>query len=619
MPRAALRPLLICLLLGLPGSAAADWASDEAYLKQLAGQLKRLKSAADLFAQHRRALELAEAEFSALQLPLADSTASPERIVRQVLASSFPQVRAKMAKLATRSPLGVEIWKWRCTVEGAVDEIRWATQLLLQKGLFVLPSAAEPVRMTFEPGQRRGALVFIGHHIRLRDVPSPKLPQVPGGSDALATRTDPLADDIRRLRREVMVLRKRVLDIIVFEARIEAMRLVVKHLKSLTKDGRDPFRVFTPLLDLELVQYRTLMHDGQEVAVTASAPSESARAAARRWLEKQGRPQLRYRFQELGLLYGAAAARVLPLADDGPIGGHACALRLAGARAIDLGAAGGAPAIVTVGATPGTISADVPRGPLRRALAAAARAATLELLWAARDVLVVPQSLAAAAQRALADRGRVASASVALLQPRTTVARALALLRASSLGPVETPAAVMNDSRPAALVGRAPVGTWLRLLGAALGLGTSLVGSSWQLAPLGPGATPVSLLPVADTDKPSPAPAESAPLGLLRPRVLVACGGRSSAVVAAPGEAPRLVRVGARLGRGRGRVVRVDRDGVKVRWQDAGVKGVVLLPFGELLAGPSAAGSATKGAASATPRAGAPAKRELAPRPAGKR
>jgi hypothetical protein len=567
----------VALLGALCRTAAADWASDEAYIKRLGQHLKDLQRIADLFLQERRSLELVEFKFAGLQLPLADPDASPEQIVRRVLQKSFPQVNVTMKRLQTQSPPDVEIWKWRCTLVGAVEEIRWATQLLLRKGLFVRPGRDEPVTLELEPSQQRGKLAFIGHHIRLKQVPVPRLPEMPSGPDLLSSRTDPLTQEIRRLRGELAGLRRRVQDILSFEARVEAMRHVIKQLRALTQDGRDPFRAFTPLLDLELVRYEKLTHSGEEIAIVADAPSESARTAAERWFGKQRKRKLRYRVAALGPIYVGPVSKQLSVPGDAGAGGTLCALKLSGARPLDLGLAAAAHAVVSVGPERVEVSGVVERAPLRRALEAAAATAQIAMLWDGDSLLFVPRKAAAEAKRLLAEGARGGGKPVALRQPAAPVGEALSLLQRFSGEAITAPASL---SGAAGLVGRAGIGSWLRLLGAALGLRVTR-DSGWQLRPAG-GREVALVAPKAAGRGARATARELAPLALVRPRLLLTCGAKPRAIVAASGGAPLWVKRGMRLGRGRNTVTRVDERGVTVRWSDAGLTAMVLLPFGEL-------------------------------------
>jgi hypothetical protein len=574
--RHASRLTVAVALLALCRTAAADWASDEAYIKRLDQHLKDLQRIADLFLQERRSLELVEFKFAGLQLPLADPDASPEQIVRRVLKKSFPQVKVTMRRQQTRSPPDVEIWKWRCTLVGAVEEIRWATQLLLRKGLFVRPSVDEPVTLEMARSQERGKLAFIGHHIRLKQVPVPKLPQMPTGPDLLASRSDPLAQEIRRLRGELTKLRSRVQDILSFEARVEAMRHVIKQLRALTKDGRDPFRAFTPLLDLELVRYEKLTHSGGEIAIVADTPSESARAVAEHWFKKQRKRKLRYRVAALGPIYVGPISKQLPLPAGAEAGGPTCSLKLSGARPLDLGLAAAARAVVSVGVDPVEVSGQVEPAPLRRGLEAAAAAGQIAMLWDGDSLLLVPRKAAAEAKRALAEGARPGGKAVALRQPAAPVGEALSLLQRFSGETITAPASLAGT---AGLVGRAGVGSWLRLLGAARGLRVTR-DSGWQLRPA---RGEVALAAPKEAGRGARATArELAPLALVRPRVLVTCRTRPRAIVASPTGAPLWVKRGMRLGRGRNTVTRVDERGVTVRWSDAGLTATVLLPFAEL-------------------------------------
>jgi hypothetical protein len=535
---------------------------------------------AALFEQHRRSLELIRFQFASLELPLADPSASPDRIVREVLSKSFPQVKATMTRLPTRAPPDVEVWKWRCSMKGAVEEIRWAAQLLLQKGLFVRPSPAEPVKLELDEEQRRGQLAFVGHHIRLREVPVPRLPEMPTGPDVLAPRIDPLAKEIRRLHGEIAGLRRRVQDILIFEARVEAMRQVISKLESLTRGGGDPFRAFTPLLDLELVRYETLVHDGHEVAIRAAVPSESAREASVRWLSRLRRRDLRHRFVALHPMYGEPAVRKIALPEGASTaGGRRCSLRLAGARAIDIGAASGASAVVAIGPHQALVSGEVDRAPLRQGLAAAAQQGGLDLLWDREALLLVPRQRSADARRSLSEGRQAGGPRITLQQPKGTLPQALGLVRRASRTAIAAPAETMASTVGAALAGRTSVGGWLRLLGAGLGLRLER-GSGWELRPAGKG--PVRLVPLDESARsPRTAAPESASLAQLRPRLLLACGGTARAIMAAAGGVPFAVRKGTRLGRGRSLVTSVDRRGVTVRWSDSGISAAVLLPFGE--------------------------------------
>jgi hypothetical protein len=565
--------LVACCLQPVP--ANADWAGDEAHIKQLRELLSQLKSAVEVYERQRRSLELVEAEFAGLQLPLADPSASPEKLVRQLVAKSFPDVQISMRKVAARAPLGVEIWKWECSARGAIEEIRWATQLLLQKGLFVLPSPEEPVELRLDEDQRSAVLSFTGHHIRLKEIAHPKLPSLPTEPDALARRTDPLADQIRQLRAEVLAVRARAVEIMIFEARVEAMRLVIRHLKSLTKGGRDPFRVFTPLLDLELVRYSALRHTGDELRIRGDVPSESARAAAERWFVRHGRRKVRYLVDALQPMYLEPSTQAIKAADMA-VTGPRCSLLLAGARAVDLGAATGARAAVSVGWTR-FVSGQI-EAPAEQALQSTAHRLGLELVKSEGLALFVARKRASRATECLRAKPRIARPGPLLaLRQRGKAKDVLAQLRRKGKRPIEVPGDALDSGQLLTLSGRAHLADWLRLVGA--GLGLRLAESSGKLRLVSDGADTAPLAAVSPAEESSDGSAP--PLAVLRARVLLSCGARRVAVVGEPGGPAIVARPGARLGRSRARVARVDSKGVTVRWADSGLQAAVLLPFGE--------------------------------------
>ena len=567
-------PLLVVLLLGPGRPAAADPAGDQAYIKRLGEHLKELQRTAALFEQQRRSLELVKFTFASLELPLADPSSSPEQLVRRLLARSFPALQLTMRRLPAQAPPEVEVWKWRCSLAGALEDLRGATRLLLRKGLFVRPAPGEEVTLTLEAGRRRGGLTFVGHHLRIREAPPAKLAAMPAGPDLLAARTDALGRELRRLQGEVTALRQRVQDIMTFEARVEAMRFVIKHLRDLAERGRDPFERLGPVLALELVRLERLVDGGAEVAIDAGLPSESARAAATRWLQRRGRGAMRYRFAKLAVVPAApsgGAALQPPSSTEGA--GPRCALRLAGARAIDLLAATGAAAAVAVGPQR-EVSGELPQGALGRAVEAGLASLGLALLEDGEARLAVPRDAAPRSRRSLADSARASGERLELHLASSTIAEVLAGLARGTRRSIEAPERVLASGVRLALIGRRALGGWLRLLGATHGLRLAVSAAGWQLRP--PGQTVAPLTAVSRRGPASP-PAV-APLAELRPRVLLVCGGAARAIVAAPAGPPAIVRAGARLGR-HGRVTRVDRQGVTVRWSEAGITASVLLPW----------------------------------------
>jgi len=579
------RLLAAAILLGaVPGSGLADWGSDEIYVQRLQKRVEELRRAVALFERHRRSLELVEAEIANVQLGLADPRSKPDDLVRRLLRDAYPRVTITMKAARPRAPRGIAVWTWGCELKGAISELRWATQLLRQKGLFIQPAAREPVQLLPEPDQRRGKLVFIGHHIRLKEIVRRELPDEEPGADIFATRTDPLAVKIKQLRSEVGRLRKQVLDIQGFEARINSIRQYVDLLSRLAKSSRDPFQAITPLLDLELIRFRAIRHLGDRVVVEGEAPSPTALSAARSWLDRQSRRgPVRIRHEALRLLYKPPSTAQLPVPDSAsPRKGPRCTLIASGARSVDLArvaARQGAAVVLQGHRADDTISGATTSLPCDHALAAAAHSMDLALVTSGPDVVALPRKHQARANALLGKHPRKGPLH-AIDVVSMPLGQALSMLRDQVPGILEAPRATISSARPISLVGNAPVETWLRLVAATRGLQVTTGKDSVRLVPSGSPKT--VLFPVPDA-KPAAAPAPVlAGLSQLRLRLLVlGRGNESLAVVSDPAGVPTIVKRGVLLGRNRSQVVRIDKKGLTLLWSGGGVTARLILPPGE--------------------------------------
>jgi len=585
--------------------ARADWTSDETYIKRLQRRVEDLKQAVGLFERHRRSLELVEAEIANVQLGLADPRSKPDELVARLLREAFPHVSLRITPLRTavpRPPEGIAVWDWRCELAGAVSELRWATQLLRQKGLFIRPDPKEPVQLLLDPDQQRGKLIFIGHHVRLLDFASRELPDENRGPDMYATRTDPLALKIRQLRSEVTRLCQRVADIQGFEGRVNSIRQYIALLRRLTDRSRDPFQAITPLLDLELIRLDTVKHLGDQVVLEGGAPSRSMLATARRWLRRQARRRgVKIRHEGLQLLFGPPPTAPLEVPDPSA-GAPRCSLVAASARGVDVGLAA-----VQLAAVQGKRGAAVVLGPSRTvisgvvrkdvmcdsALWAVARGVKLAPVRSARDLLLVPDGQRPRAEKILtgAHRGRNRS-PLALGLVSTSVGHALSLLRSRLPGVLNAPRPVIFDKHTLSLVGQAPARRWLRLLGAAHGLQLAGKGSALRLESTPPTklfpvpdppqpAPPTKLFPVPDPPQPVPPTTPTWGLGQLQLRLLVLGKGRDSFGVVSDGVGtPFVLKRGMLVGKNRSQVIRISRRGIVLLWSGGGVTARVTLSPG---------------------------------------
>lgn len=579
----ALVGLSVLLLFGSPRPLFADWKADEAYVKRLERRLAELKASVALFERHRRELELVEAEIATVQLGLADPRGKPDELVRRLLREAYPRVSIRMEGLATKAPEGIGVWTWRCHLTGATSELRWATQLLRQKGLFILPSAKEPVKLTLDPDQRRGSLIFVGHHVRLTEIHPKQAPKDHSAGDIFAKRTDPIAARVKLLRAQIARLRDQVTDIRGFEARVNSIKQYIGMLARLTKRASDPFQAITPVLDLELVRFGALEHRGDQVVIDGAALSPSARDAAQSWLRSLSQRGLRYRADRLQLLYGAPTGVELSVPDTLEGSGPPCTLYAAAARAVDVGmVAASRGAVVACGAE-GAATGRVRDLPCERALLAMAHAARAALIRDGRDALLVPLERAEKARQALRrSKARPGGKHLALSQA-APYGQALALLR-SLLGwdSLEAPRASVSDPKPTWLVGKGTGRGWLRLLAAARGLEVAGRKRSPQLRPPG---RPSTTYPVPEPSRPAggstPTAATQLPLSQLRLRLLVQDrAGHRLAVVTDAAGVPRVVRRGTFLGRNRSQVVRIDESGLTLLWSGGPVTARVVLPLG---------------------------------------
>jgi hypothetical protein len=332
--------------------------------------------------------------------------------------------------------------------------------------------------------------------------------------------------------------------------------------------------VFTPLLDLELVRYSSLRHTGDELRISGDVPSESARIAAERCFARQRRRKVRYVVDALRPMYLAPSTLPIKVADV-PAVGPRCSLLVSGARPVDLGAATGARAVVSVGWAR-FVSGQI-EAPAEQALRSTARRQGLELVQSEGLALFIPRKRASRAAECLRHRARIARPGPLLaLRQRGKPRDVLAELRRKAKRPIEVASGALSSDELLALSGRARLADWLRLVGAGLGLRLEAASGKLRLVADG-GDTALAAVSPAEESSDVSAP----PLAVLRARVLLSCGARRIAVVGEPGGPAIIARPGARIGRTRARVTRVDPKGVAVRWADSGLHAEVLLPFGE--------------------------------------
>ena len=383
--------LLLCLALAtvlLPGAARADWVNDEAFLRKLKGHVKELKTSVAIFERHRRSLDMVEAGISSLQLGLADPEKKPRQIIEKLFSASFPKVALKLKQLPSKKHKGVKTWRWRLTMAGAPDRLLAAATGLQKLGMFIIPRTVEKTRLV------RGTpwkLSLVGHHARLQEVPLKPLPKLKG-SDAFATRTDPLGAQIKKLLKEAAKLRKRLAYIQQFEARINEIKRFLFHLRTLARLSRDPVPELSLAQRMELMRVQKVVHEGSRVTVSGRVHSPAFRKAARRWLEARSTPALRYRPGKLALRWGPVGKlpELPPPPKGAARGGPVCTLIAVQATAQMVAAAVGA----EIASSPG--AAHVPltgkfKGRLNVGLEAAARALGLTIArHRHRAVLVVP-------------------------------------------------------------------------------------------------------------------------------------------------------------------------------------------------------------------------------------
>jgi len=586
-PRLLATSLVTAVLLAwLP--ARGDWRSDEAYQRRLQKRVDELRQAVALFEQHRRALDLVEAEIASVQLGLADPKARPDRLVQRLLKQSYPSVRISMTARRTRAPQGIGVWSWRCRLQGPVGELRWAAQLLRQKGLFIRPSPSEAVQLRLAPEPpHSGTLEFIGYHVRLKDYRPKSLPPEEKGSDSFANRSDPLAVRIRQLRAEVDRLRSKVADIQGFEARINAIKQYVSTLTRLTRQSVDPFQAITPLLDLELIRFDTIKHLGARVVVVGRSISPSALSAAQRWINTEEQRSGNHYQLEVAGLYARPPVGELSVPDSSGLGGPFCSLRAANARAVDVAVAtarrGAAVVLHRVGDRDSTISGRISNVPCRRALWAAVRGLRMRQTLLGHNVLLAPTKRPTAALVAPRHPGTPLTLRVIGMP----LSRCLSLLRGKLAGSaLEAPRAALKATTPVSLLGHGPISVWLGLLAAAAGLEPVQQPRTVRLVPRGnPGQ---QTLPVPDpprSDKREPASTLTRqPLSRIRVRLLVLsrAPARSYAVVSDGDGEALVVRRGDMLGRNRSQVVRIDRQGLTLLWSGGKITARVALPLGEI-------------------------------------
>lgn len=585
---------------GWPVTSFADWDSDEAYIKQLEQYLNELEASVDLFGTYLRTLDMVEAEVSNLQLPLADPQQNPELLVRQILKKSYPKVQMEMHKLSASAPEGAEIWRWRCQLSGPVEELRWATQLLRQKGLFILPSLNEPMELRLEVNQRWGKLRFIGQHVRLSFSNVLKLPNNSPGDDALAHRTDPLADRIKELQREISSLREKMMGIMGFEMRLDAVKIVIAHLQNLAKSAEPPFRPVTPLLDFDLIQYQSIIHQGKVIKISGKIPSLSARPAILQWLRKRGTPKIRYQVDKLEPLLYSSPLKNLPIPTDArKINGPKCDISFGEARPLDIATALALfnhTAVVVRESKPGErITGQVKAMPLREAFAAGVKALHLSLIHNKAYSLIIPSEQVSLAEASLAGSpasllktNRTISSKKGIdLWRGATMLQMLDLVQQEMGITVEIPIS-LKDANSLIFIGSTSPLNWLRLFGAAMAyrLENTARPSTVKFVPVN--SAPNAQLKAVAAVAPDHEYAESnqqlnqeneVSLSQLQVHLLLVCPTKKLGIVSTLDGPPQTIFPGSALGKGHSRVISLSPHGVTVRWSNAGFKTSVLLPL----------------------------------------
>lgn len=254
--------------------------------------------------------------------------------------------------------------------------------------MFILPGALEQFRLKRIKSTGPWKLSMVGHHVRLQNVPLKPLPRIKG-SVAFARRTDPQAQEIKKILEKISVLRKRIAYIQQFEARINEIKRFLYHLRMLGSMARDPVPEVELVRMMELIRVQGIVHKGSRVIVSGKVHSPSFRKAALGWLQARSTPALRYKAGTLRLRW--ASRGTLPrltappkgVARGGP---HSTLLAVDATATMVALAAGGLLAVKEgkgAGVT-GTI-----RGRLNVALEAAARSQGLTIVRRGRRALLV--------------------------------------------------------------------------------------------------------------------------------------------------------------------------------------------------------------------------------------
>jgi hypothetical protein len=617
MPRSMVALAGALLLLGGEATSRADWASDEAYLRKLDLQLADLRSAVAVLERHRRELDMVEAEVLATDLGLADPSGKPDEIVRRELARLRPPLTARMRALPSKTHRGFETWRWECSIEATLPQLRQALALLQQNGLFILPTSIEPTVLEVDPIREVGRISFVGHHVRLTEPVLPKLPRL-GGAGLFAQRTDPPAVEIKKRLSEITKLRARIVYIQGFEARVIAIRDYLSHLKSLATLARDPLKALQPLLDLELVHLRRARVEGTTVTLEADVPSESIRQTALRILDVSSNAAHVFRVKSLRISTGAPPTGDLPDPSDATRGrGPKCNVIASRARAVDLASAlskpGGAwvfveevprtgpaaaraagasgPGPESSPALPTAVSGRLTGAPLDAGLVAGLHALGLVTFVDGDHFLLVPAARSTRAEQALREnlalaqkRSSRGEAAVEFGVAGEPVAQVLTELRGLGSEAIEVPGPVLVEKTVLWLSGRATQRVWLALIAA--GLGLRIVESEGTLG-LKPLEKEAELLPVPDPDRSRPLKSSRADpgdlsLGSSTVRIVVSGGKRMAVLSDRAGRGlPIVATKGIAIGRKRSTVVKIDERGLTLLWPGSrGQRSRIVLPIG---------------------------------------
>ncbi|MFH1130266.1 MAG: hypothetical protein V1754_02960, partial [Pseudomonadota bacterium] len=451
--------------------ARAGWASDEQYVNQLKQKIVEVTRDIAPYESHCHTLNLLESQASGLKTGFAQQNQKPDLVAQKILKQIHPGLQIEMQPLETKQPKDAEVWRWQCTMRGPLFALKWATEQLRQEGLFILPSANEPVTLKPDTILSFFELSFVGHHVRLGELPV-REPFKRTGDNLLDLRKDLVATDIIRLQNQLTGLHERVLEIKSLPGRVQQLFEYIKKLKIIAQQSRDPWEAFAPLANLELIHFNKIELQDKNLQIWGDAISSSANAVANEWFAEMRKDGWKIQVNQMGLLFSQSELPELPVPAETKGQGGLGLLMAVDARPVDFAAAANSHATVVHGRSTDRITGQTSKVPRDKALTAAIKNLGFELFQGRGFTLLAREPHKLTSKLTSQIQGTTTGKKLALFTIQTPLSDTLSILGKDGSHEIRVPKWFAESTQLVSLSGYAPQNTWLSLLGAAVGLQT---------------------------------------------------------------------------------------------------------------------------------------------------